>query len=106
MSHPKRSNKLFHTIVIVGASLTGGAAAIACGSSTDSTCADNTPMPCSYAQIAYNPDAYAHIADGYAQIAYNPDAYAHISIDSGSDTGLVDAADAAADAPSDASDSG
>jgi hypothetical protein len=106
MKMPSRSARLFHSVVIVGAALTGGAVGVIACSSDEQAC-DDSRASC-YATIGY-----AHIgvdsgSDNYAHIAYNPDAYAQIAID----TGSSDAADAtppdadAADAPGDGSDSG
>jgi hypothetical protein len=99
MSTTKRSNKLFHAVVILGASMTGGVAAIACGSSGDSGCIGPN---CGYAQIGYNPDAYAHISDA------SGDSYAHIGFNGG-DAQISDSpmdAAHATDAPPDADDAG
>jgi len=94
----ERNKKLFHLVVVLGAGLTGSAAAIACSSSSDDGKNDCPDQQSScYAHVAVNSDASD---EGYAHIAINPDANVY-------DTGTepLDAADAA-DAPNDGNDSG
>lgn len=94
--------KLFHTLVVMGAALTGGAVlTTACGGG--STCQNPLPTGDCYPHISYNPDALPHIAnDAYAHIGYNPDGYPNISID----TGSKEAGDANDGAPGDAAEGG
>jgi hypothetical protein len=86
--------KLFHTLVVMGAALTGASVVTtACGGGTN-TC-DPMKTDC-YPHISFNPDAYPHIG-------FNPDGYPNISIDTGTQMeGGKEGGDAAQDSASDA----
>lgn len=93
--------KLFHTLVVMGAALTGGTVLVtACGGKDQ--CGQGPVTTDCYPHISYDPDGMPHIAyDAYPHIGYNPDAYPHISVDSGPPPEAGDANDAEA-APNDA----
>jgi hypothetical protein len=86
-------NKLFHTLVIMGATLTGGVATVTCGGSSDGGSLSSDAGRGSDSVD----DSYAHIgifADQYANIS--PPPLGHDAATNG-DADLVDAADG--DAP-------
>jgi hypothetical protein len=88
--------KLFHTLVVMGAALTGGTVLVtACGGKDK--CGQGPVTTDCYPHISYNPDGMAHIA-------FNPDALPNISYDSGTPQEAGDASDAsdAQAAPNDA----
>jgi len=87
--------KLFHTLVVMGAALTGGTVLVTACGSKDKTCGQGPVTTDCYPHISYDP------GDGMPHIAYNPDAFPHISFDSGTPQEAGDANDAEA-APNDA----
>ena len=96
---PVDGRRLFHAIVLMGVSLTGGAIA-SCGGGTETSGQTDAGGDAKIADGAY--DGIRYNGDAYSNIGYNGDAHSHIGVDSS--PGDAPYADISADGPTDAQD--